>query len=310
MRTAACCSLVVATAVLAASAGTAQVPASSPRPGGILGAAPEVPADVPGYAVTVQVEAIARELKPVAATAPEAQEMLGALKAPTAVVSRFYLAQDLSRQEIVSTDFVLPAGTLLLHRAGDKAYVVADPGTKTYAVMDAEALLSALEGGAGIVNSQYSAKVLHTDDRKVIAGLPARKSIVTVSYVTSLPLENDRILVQQKNDIEIWHTSGLSSAAAMDHFFFKFQRDKTGEVRRAIAADIGFPLEVKFVVTQAGTGPKAGTIQPGSLHATVTELKKEPKLEASLFRIPPAGYRRVDRLPFFGAAAARPTGKD
>lgn len=310
MRTAACCSLVVATAVLAASAATAQVPAASPRPGGMLGASPEVPVDVPGYVVTVQVEAIGRGLKPTAATAPEAKEMLGALKAPTAVVSRFYLAQDLSRQEIVSTDFVLPAGTLLLHRAGDKAYVVADPGTKTYAVMDAEALLNALEGGAGIVNSQYSARVLHTDDRKVIAGLPARKSIVTVSYVTSMPLENDRILVQQKNDIEIWHTSGLSSAAAMDHFFFKFQRDKTGEVRRALAADIGFPLEVKFVVTQAGTGPKAGTIQPGSLHAAVTELKKEPKLDATLFRIPPAGYRRVDRLPFFGAAASGPAGRD
>ena len=56
-----------------------------------------------------------------------------------------------------------------------------------------------------------------------------------MTYVTSMPLENDRILVQQKNDIEVWHTSGLSSAAAMDHFFFKFQRDKTGEVRKTLA---------------------------------------------------------------------------
>ena len=292
-------SLVVAATVLAASAGIAQVPAGSPRPGF---ASPEPPAEVPGYIATVQVQALARDLKPTGATAPEAQTMLGTLKAPTSVVSRFYLAQDLSRQEIVSTDFVLPAGTVLLHRAGDKAYVVADPGTRTYAVMDAEPLLAALEGGAGILNSQYAVKVLHTDERKVIAGLQARKSVATVSYVTSMPLENDRILVQQNNDIEIWHTSGLSSAAAMDHFFFKFQRDKTGEVRKALAAEMGFPLEVKFVVTHAGTGPKARTVQPGSLHATVTELKKEAKLDSTLFRIPPAGYRRVDRLPFFGAA--------
>jgi hypothetical protein len=291
-------SLAVAATVLAASAAMAQAPVASPRPG--LPAL-EAPPDVPGYIATVEVRAIARDLKPTAANAPEAQTMLGTLKAPTSVVSRFYLAQELSRQEIVSTDFVLPAGTVLLHRAGDKAYVVADPATKTYAVMDAEVLLGALEGGAGILNSQYAASVLHADDRKTIAGLPARKSVVTVSYVTSMPLENDRILVQQKNDIEIWHTSGLSSAAALDHFFFKFQRDKTGEVRRILAAEIGFPLEVKFVVTQAGVGPKAGTIQPGSLHATVTDLKKEPKLDSTLFRIPPSGYRRVDRLPFFGA---------
>ena len=303
MRSAARSFLVVAATGLAASAGIAQVPATSPRPGI---ASPEPPPDVPGYVATVKVEAIARDLRPTGATAPDAQAMLGTLEAPTSVVSRFYLAQDLSRQEIVSTDFVFPAGTVVLHRAGDKAYVVADPGTKTYAVMDAETLLTALEGGAGILNSQYSARVLHTDDRKTIAGLTARKSVVTVHYVISMPLENDRILVQQKNDIEVWHTSGLSSAAAMDHFFFKFQRDKTGEVRRTMAQDIGFPLEVKMVVTQEGTGPKAGTVQPGSLHATVTELKKEPKLDSTLFRIPPAGYRRVDRLPFFGAARPRP----
>ena len=307
MRSDARRSLVVVAIVLAASAGIAQVPAGSPRPGV---PALEPPPQVPGYIVTVEVQGIARDLKATAAAAPEAQTMLGALKATTSVVSTFYLAQDLSRQEIVSTDFVLPAGTVLLHRAGDRAYVVADPGTKTYAVMDAETLLAALEGGAGIVDSQYTARVLHTDDRKMIAGLQARKSVVTVSYVTSMPLENDRILVQQTNDIEIWHTSGLSSAAAMDHFFFKFQRDKTGEVRKTLAADIGFPLEVKMVVTQAGTGPKARTVQPGSVHATVTALKKEPKLDSTLFRIPPAGYRRVERLPFFGAAPPGPAAQD
>jgi hypothetical protein len=297
MRSAARSFLVIAASALAAS-GVAQVPAASPRPGP---AVVETPPDVPGYIATVTIEAIARDLRPTGATSPEAQAMLGALKAPTSLVSRFYLAQELSRQEIISTDFALPAGTIVLHRAGDKAYVVADPNTKTYAVMDAEALLSALEGGAGIVDSQYSARVVHTDEKKVISGFPARKSIVTVSYVTSMPLENDRILVQQKNDIEIWHTSGFSSAAAMDHFFFKFQRDKTGEVRRTVAQEIGFPLDVKMVVTQDGKGPRAGTAQPGSLRAIVTELKKEPKLESALFRIPPAGYRRVDRMPFFGA---------
>jgi hypothetical protein len=38
----------------------------------------------------------------------------------------------------------------------------------------------------------------------------------------------------------------------------------------------------------------------------VTDLKKDAKLSAALFRTPPAGYRRVERLPFFGAARTRP----
>jgi hypothetical protein len=143
----------------------------------------------------------------------------------------------------------------------------------------------------------------------MIAGLQARKSIITVNYVTAMPLENDKVLVQQKNEIEIWHSSGLSSSAAMDHFFFKFQRDKTGEVRRTLMQEVGFPLEVNMVVTQMGTGPRAGTVQPGSVHAVVTDLKKDDKLRADLFRIPPAGYRRVDRLPYFGARAARPVAR-
>ncbi len=119
-------------------------PPGSPRSAGSPPRTPrgsraaEAPAEVAGYIATVAGRGDgARPEAHRGTTAPEAQAMVGALKAPTSVVSRFYLAQDLSRQEIVSTDFVLPAGTVLLHRAGDRAYVVADPGTKTYAVMDA-----------------------------------------------------------------------------------------------------------------------------------------------------------------------------
>ena len=83
MRSAARRSLAVAAFVLAASAGIAQIPAAPPR----LGApAAETPVEVAGYIATVQVEAIA-DLKPTGTTAPEAQTMLGRLKAPTSVVS-------------------------------------------------------------------------------------------------------------------------------------------------------------------------------------------------------------------------------
>src|SRR5688500_9412695 len=146
---------------------------------------------------------------------------MGAHKNISSLESRVHLSHDLSRLEILSPDFVLPTGTIVMHKAGEKAYLIADPKAKTYHVMDSAGLLSALEGGAGIVNSAYDAKVTHTDEKKQIAGLNTRKSIVTVSYASTIPLENDRVLVQQKNDIEIWHTSALVSSAAMDHFFFK-----------------------------------------------------------------------------------------
>ena len=184
---------------------------------------------------------------------------------------------------------------------------IADPKEKTYLVMDAEALLDVLEGGAGVVNSQYEAHVQHTDERKVIAGVPCRKSIVTVTYVSSIPLENDHVAVQQRNDIEVWHTSILVSSAANDHFFFKFQRDRTGQVQKAVASEIGFPMEVNVVVTQ-GSGRKSGQAAPGSLHMVVTEVRREPRLDAELFRIPPAGYRRIEKSPYFTAGALSEAG--
>jgi hypothetical protein len=264
--------------------------------------AQERPELVAGYIVTAEIKALAPELKAPAKATPEAQLMVGALANVKQLTSRLHLAQDFSRQEIVSTDFVLPAGTLVLHKGGDRFYVIADPKARNYAIMDAADLLLALEGGANIVNTQYQAKVEHLPDRKEIAGYPCRKSVVSVLYVSEIPFENDRVLVQQKNDVEVWHTSQLVSGAVLDHFFFKFQRDRTAVVRKALGQEIGFPMEVRFVVT-APAGKKAGEAQPGSFHYLVTEVKQEKKLDATLFDIPPKGYTRLERSPYFKVAA-------
>lgn len=264
------------------------------------------PPTVPGYVLTVETRAVAPGVKSPEPAAPEARALMEKLRGPASLTSRIFLGQDLSRQEVVSTDFVLPAGSVVLHKAGDKFYVIADPQAKTYLVMDSEQLLNALEGGAGIVNSQYEAKVQHTDEKKLVAGALCRKSIVTVTYVSSIPFENDRMLVQQKNEIEVWHTPEIVSPAALDHFFFKFQRDRTGAVQKLLASELGFPMEVRLVATQ-GTGRK-GAAAGGSLRVEVTEVRKERALDSELFRIPPAGYRRVEKSPYFkdGAAASTP----
>jgi hypothetical protein len=310
MRAASVFATLAATAAVSAAAAQTSMTPRSPRPAGSPGAPAATrsatpPPTVAGYVVTAEIRATAPGFKTPTGSAPEAQVMAGALQGMSTLTSRFYLAQDLSRQEILSTDFVLPAGTLVFHKGGDKFYVIADPKAQTYLVMDSEALLNALEGGAGIVNTQYEAKVQHTDDRKMIAGLPSRKSIVTVTYVSSIPFENDRVLVQQKNDLEVWHTSALVSSAATDHFFFKFHK--------TVATEIGFPMEVDLRVVMGGlargkpaAAPKAATLQPGSLHMVVTEVKKEPKLDSELFRIPPAGYRRLEKNPYFAAGALSP----
>ena len=294
-------------AAATASAQTSHTP-RSPRPeapsasGLTASPAPAAPVTVPGYVLTFEVRATAPGLETSPSAAPEARVLTSKLKGVSSMVSRVWLAQDLSRQEVLSTDSILPAGTLVMHKAGDKFYVIADPKAQTYVVMDSQALLEALEGSGGVVNTQYEARVQHTDERKVIAGVPCRKSVVVVTYVSSIPLENARVSVQQKNEIEVWHTSELVSSAALDHFFFKFQQDKTGVVQKTVSSEIGFPMEVNMVVTQ-GTGKKTGV--PGSLHMAVTEAGRASRLDAEMFRIPPAGYRRTDKNVYFATAGAR-----
>jgi hypothetical protein len=275
---------------------TAQI--ATPRPSGLL-PSPKAPATVEGYVVTVDIKALAPEIKASKKSAPEAQALVADVKGLSHLVSRFSLSKDFSHQEVLSTDFLLPQGTRILHKAGDRFYVIADPKQKTYVVMDSWELLTALEGGIGIVNSGYDAKVAHTQEWKDVAGLRCRKSILTVAYASSIPFENERVMVQQKNDIEVWHSGDVVSSVAMDHLFFKFQQDKVGTVRRVIEQDLGFPAEVRFVVTQATA--KTGAPQAGSFHSVVTEFRKEPKLEGALFQIPPEGYRKLERNPYFAA---------
>ncbi len=267
-------------------------------------AQPSKPELIEGYVVSAEIEALAPALKASGKAAPEALALLGALRNTSRLSSRFTLAQDMSRQEILSTDFILPAGSLVMHKGGDRFYVIADPKAKSFVIMDAGDLLTALEGGAGIVNTQYSAKVVHSDERREIAGYPCRKSIVTVTYASAIPFENDRILVQQQNDIEVWHTSRLISSSVMDHFFFRFQQDKTGTCRKAVGEEIGFPMEIRFVITQQGA-KKSDVVQPGSFHLQVSDVKLEKKLDAALFTIPPPGYRKLEKNPYFAAALAK-----
>ena len=129
--------------------------------------------------------------------------------------------------------------------------------------MDSQALLEALEGSGGVVNTQYEARVAaHRREEGRSPALPCRKSVVVVTYVSSIPLENDRVSVQQRNDVEVWHTSALVSSAALDHLFFKFQQDRTGAVQKAVASEIGFPMEVDLV-GHPGRGPQGAGARAG-----------------------------------------------
>jgi hypothetical protein len=259
------------------------------------------PQTVKAYIVTAEIEVVAPEMSASPASSPEVVALLAKLQSQPKLSSRFYLSGSISRQEILSEDFILPKGLLVMHKAGNQHYAIVDREQRTFLPMDAETVLAALEGGAGVENSQYDADVKHSTEKKKIAGLECRKSIVTVSYVSSIPFENDRVFVQVKNDIEVWHTTRIPSSAALEHLFFKFHRDKSGTVRQVLADELGFPMEINLVATQ-GKGQKASPGQPGSFHMVVTQVK-QGTFAADDFRIPPKGYARIAKNPYFKVAA-------
>jgi len=46
-------------------------------------------------------------------------------------------------------------------------------------------------------------------------------------------------------------------------------------------------------------------IQPGSFHFLVSDVKLEKKLDAALFTLPPPGYHKLEKNPYFAAAIAK-----
>ena len=122
---------------LAAWATAPHALAQIPRPSGT----PTPPPTVPGYVATVEITALAPDLKPPAAA--DTRALVVEARGGTRLDARIYLAEDLSRVEVLSTDFILPRGAFLLHKAGERFYAVADPQTKTYFAMDASRRMSA-----------------------------------------------------------------------------------------------------------------------------------------------------------------------
>jgi hypothetical protein len=259
---------------------------------------------VEGYVATVEFSAIAPEGRHAPGSA-ESEALLSKLKSARQVTVRAQLAKAFSRLEILSKGFFLPPGTLVLHETGARFYVIANPVDKTFVVMDAEVLVAALEGSMGVVNSEYQARVHHSHEQKEVAGYGCHKAVFEITYASSIPFESDRILVAQKNEIEIWHTPSAIAADVLEHLLFKFRQDRTGQVQKVLAQDIGFPLEMRFVVTPASAGAGAAP-QAGSFAMQVTDLKVVRDLDPGLFQIPPAAYRKLERNPYLDDAPATP----
>lgn len=260
-------------------------------------------AAAPVHVMTVEV----RFDPPAAVAAALTPEML-ALRDRPHLVSRVHVSGEFSRQEVVSTDFMLPAGTFVLHRAGTNAYVVGDPATRTFIETDANGLLEAIEGGAGIRPEGYAAQVAHSQETKTIAGKACRKSTVTVTYQTPIPFESGRVMMPHTNEIEVWHTTEIASPSALEPFFLKFRRAEAQSVERVLTKELGFPLEVRLTAIH-GRGAKR--TPSGTIRMLVTELKTEANADPDLFRMPPRGYTKSDKpLPLKpGALSGAATGE-
>lgn len=287
-----------AMALAGAARGQAPTPAPTPRkrkplPPSLTGGPPRVEADV----VTVEIEATARETRAEAAGgSAEAAWLIEKLRDAVRLSSRFTLSDEVSIQEILSTDFLLPAGTKVYHKRGDDQFLLADPQQKTYYPMGIPSLMAALEGGAGIVNSQYEARVEHSQEKQKLVGLECRRSTVNISYASAVPLENDQVFIQRRVAMTVWHTFEIPGSAFVEHVFFQYQSDAAKRVRNTLLSELGFPMQIDFVLSREGA--KGRKEEPGSLRLRVTEAQVQVALEPELFKLPPAGFRRLDRNPY------------
>jgi hypothetical protein len=238
---------------------------------------------------------------------PETKALVDNMRSRPQLSSRVVVFGNVSRQEILSGTFVLPRGAAVLHKVGETTYTVTMPEpAKTYAVLDANTMLQAIEGGLGVDAKGFDVKIEHTAETKLVGGLKCKLSRVQVTWTSMVPFEHDRLPVPQQHDVEVWHTTELPAASAIEHIFLVYRRDATGNVIRRLAAELGFPMDVTLRTTQ-GKGAKARTA-PGALRLIVRDVDRDPRPDFTKLELPPPGHTKTESVPFLRQDALKGPG--
>lgn len=194
-------------------------------------------------------------------------------------------------------------GSYMLTKNGGKTLYLVDPGEKTYAELDLNAMLGMVGGimnGMGpLLKIQFTdpkVQKIAEEDGGAVLGLPTKHYKYRTSYsmtIKVLGMGNSTDVVQEQ---DVWATAGLADAGL--GVWLRAEPPRTGntEFDKLISSEMdrysGFPLKT---VTVSTTTPQKGNNKPQVTRQTleVTELDAKASVPDSTFEIP-AGYEQTE----------------
>jgi hypothetical protein len=193
-------------------------------------------------------------------------------------------------------------GSYMITKNGGKTLYLVDPGEKTYAELDLNAMLGMVGGimnGMGpLLKIQFTdpkVQKLAEEDGGAVLGLPTKHYKYKTSYsmtVKVLGMGNATDVVQEQ---DVWATSSLADAGL--GVWLRAEPPRTGntEFDKLISSEMdryaGFPL--KTVTVSTSTQKKGNKQQVTRQTMEVTELDAKASVPDSSFEIP-AGYEQTE----------------
>lgn len=217
-----------------------------------------------------------------------------------------WVAGEKARVEFMeSGNPVMKKGAYLITKDGGRTLFLVDPGEKTYAELDLQAMMgmvgSVMQGMGPLLKVEVSdpkVEALLEEDGGTVAGLPTRHRRYRTAYnmkIKVLGMGREASVVTEQ---DIWATDRLQDVGL--GVWLRSEPPRTGneQLDKLVTAEMGkttgFPL--KTVTVSTSTPKKGGQSTTTRSTMEVTQLDTSADVPAASFEIP-AGYEETQIMP-------------
>jgi hypothetical protein len=213
------------------------------------------------------------------------------------------VSDERGRMVFTNEDSYIPKGTELRYKPGDK-YVLADPTKKQYWVMTGGELGNLLEGGPGMMRSDYAISITETKEKETVAGIEAVRSDAAIGFAWSVKTKSGDKSGKIKVNLAIWHSADPKfkepwGKMMIDFLAVPFQDPQGQKVVDELKSKIKFPVKWAMEVINEGAKLEAGEKPPKLVTSALSvDVKDVPRADLSY---PPPGLTLAAGPYVFGA---------
>lgn len=212
------------------------------------------------------------------------------------------ISDERGRMVFTNEDSYIPKGTELRYRPGDK-YVLADPGKKQYWAMTGGELGNLLEGGPGMVRSDYAISVTDSKEKETVAGIEAVRSDAKIGFFWRMKVKSGEKSGKIKVNLSIWHSADAKfkepwAEMMIDFLAVPFQDPAGQKIVEELKSKIKFPVKWAMEVINEGTKLEKDEKPPKLVTAALSiDVKDVPRADLAY---PPAGFTPASGPYTFG----------